>query len=349
MYPSRERRFALLALIFIFAIAWMVFGCGASSDSGSPGSITTGGDGTTGTTGGTTGTTGGTTGTTGGTTGTTGGTTGTTGGMPGGTTGTTGGTTGTTGGTGTTGTPAPPTVGTPPSGTVGSNPAASPQWSATISSTSNPNMGSISVTTAGDVIVALTGAQPSSGFSLQFCQFPQATFTAQSGDACFLVATITTDPNGAAQTTVHFPQIGVWAGHFFFTFGLGQVTADISTDRAALSGNFTAQLVPMSVANGAVLSSPTDLQLPFTSGSVVVSSQLATITVNGTIANRTFNVFQCANSDSATCTFIAGVGSDSTGTAAVSASVNLLSGGSIFQVLQTTQSAGGFVSGFTVQ
>jgi hypothetical protein len=208
-------------------------------------------------------------------------------------------------------------------------------------------MGTISVTTTGDVIVALSAAQPSSGFSLQFCQFPQGTFTAQGRDPCFLVATITTDPNGAAQTTVHFPQTGVWAGHFFFTAGLGQVTADISTDRAALSGNFTAQLVPMGIVNGGILNNPTQLQLPFTSGSVVVSSQLATITVNGTVQNRTFNVFECANSNSATCLLIAGVGSDSTGTAGVSATVNQATG-SIFEVLQTTQTAGGFISGFTI-
>jgi hypothetical protein len=209
-------------------------------------------------------------------------------------------------------------------------------------------LGTIVVTTIGDVAVTLAGAPPSTGFALQFCQFPQATFTAQGRSPCFLVATLNTDVNGAVTTTVHFPQAGPWSGDFLFTTGVGQAAADISTERAALSGSLTAQLVSMSSVNGTILSNPTEPQNPFTSGSVVVSSQLATITLNGTVPNRAFNITQCANSGSATCTFLAAVGSDSTGTAIVSASVNAASGGSIFQVLPTTQSGGGFISGFTV-
>jgi hypothetical protein len=115
-----------------------------------------------------------------------------------------------------------------------------------------------------------------------------------------------------------------------------------------LTGNFTAQLVAMSLANGAILANPTDLQFPFTSGSVVVTSQVATVTLNGTQSNRTFNVFQCPLATSVTCVFLATVGSDLNGTAVISTPVNPSGGGSIFEMIQTTQTAGGFLSGFTV-
>jgi len=247
----------------------------------------------------------------------------------------------TTAGGGGTNTPGMPGVSNP-------NPSSEQQWSATVSSATNGNLGTITVSTAGDVNVSLTGAQASTGFTLQFCQFPQADFTTQLRDSCFAVAAINTDANGAVQTTVPFPQRGIFAGHFFFSTGVGQVTGEVSTERSALTGNFTAQLVPMSTANGGIMAEATSSQEPFTSGTVVASQQRFTLSLAGAVANRDFNISECATSDTATCLNVATFTTDSTGGANISASVDPASGGSIFRVIGTLQPAGGFISGFTI-
>jgi hypothetical protein len=241
-------------------------------------------------------------------------------------------------------TPSPPT--TPTTGPAPTPPTIG-QWSATVSSASNPNVGFVTVGTGGDITIQLNAAPASTAFDVQFCQFPSSSFDAQGLNACLPIATLTTSASGAVQTTIAFPQSGVWSGHFFFNTGVQQATDSLSTEPAALTGTFMAQLVPMSTANNDIMADMVNIQDQLAAGSVTASGGQFTITVSGTAANAVFNVAECSTVGSTECQNIATFTTDAGGSGSANAAATA-SGGSIFRLQQASKTGGGFVSGFTV-
>jgi hypothetical protein len=185
-------------------------------------------------------------------------------------------------------------------------------------------------------------------FDVQFCQFPSSLFDAQDLTACMAITTLTTSASGAAQATVAFPLSGLWSGHFFFNTGVQQATDSLSTEQAALSGSFMAQLVPMSTANGNIMADMVSIQDPLSSGSVSASGGQFTISVSGTAANAVFNVTECSTVGSTECQNVATFTTDASGSGSTSAAAATASGGSIFRLLQASKTGGGFVTGFAV-
>ena len=246
-------------------------------------------------------------------------------------------------------TPAAPAPAPTPSPTPSPTPApTSPQWRATVSSSTNPNLGSVSVSTAGDVTIQLTGAPASKAYNVSFCQFPAATFAMQSKNACFNVTAVSTNATGAANATVHFPLKGAWSGRFEFDTGTTMASDSLSTESAALTGSYNAMLVPMSTANGGIMADPLNPQDPLASGTVTVSSAKFTVTVSGAVANTVYSVTECSTFGSSECQNNWTLTTDPRGDGTTSAAVATASGGSVFRLLQATKSSGGFVSGFTV-
>lgn len=170
----------------------------------------------------------------------------------------------------------------------------------------------------------------------------------QGKNPCFTVTGISTDAMGAANATVHFPQKGAWSGHFEFDTGTTFASDSLSTDPAALTGAYSAMLVPMSTANGGIMADPLNPQDPLASGTVIVSNAKFTITVSGAVANTVYSVTECSTFGSSGCQNNWTLTTDPRGDGSTSAAVSTASGGSIFRLLQATKSSGGFVSGFTV-
>lgn len=242
-------------------------------------------------------------------------------------------------------TPSPPLT---PSAGPTPTPPTTGQWSATVSSASNPNVGFVTVANTGDITIQLSAAPANTVFDVQFCQFPSSLFDAQGLNACLPIATLTTSASGAVQATIAFPQHGPWSGHFFFNTGVQPSTDSLSTEQAALSGTLIAQLVPMSTANGNVMADMVNIQDQLSAGSVTASGGEFTISVSGTVANTVFNVTECSTVGSTECQNAATFTTDASGSGSVSAAVATASGGSIFRLLQASKTGGGFVSGFTV-
>src|SRR5262245_48648910 len=75
-------------------------------------------------------------------------------------------------------TPTPPTSPSPTPPPPPPPPAFTAQWTATVSSTTNPNVGTMSISPSGEVSIQLNAAPASQAFTVQFCQFPSTSFNA---------------------------------------------------------------------------------------------------------------------------------------------------------------------------
>lgn len=245
-------------------------------------------------------------------------------------------------------TPTPPASPTPTPTPPPPSPAFTAQWTATVSSATNPNVGTMSISPSAEVSIQLTAAPASQAFNVQFCQFPSTSFNAMTGSGCFMVTTLTTSATGTAQTTFPFPQRGPFSGHFFFNTGIAQASDSLSTEASALTGTHTAQLVPMSTVNGGILADAVNTQDQLATGTLNAASGQVTITVTGSVANAVFLVAECNTATSSACQNVTTLTTDPTGNGSVTAAVQPTSGGSIFRLIQGTKTGGGFVSGFTV-
>jgi hypothetical protein len=206
----------------------------------------------------------------------------------------------------------------------------------------------MSISPSGEVNIQLTAAPASQTFNVQFCQFPTTSFDPMSGSGCFIVTTLTTSVTGTAETTFPFPQRGPFSGHFFFNTGIAQASDSLSTEASALTGTHTAQLVPMSLANGGILADAVNTQDQLAAGTVNAASGQVTITISGAVANVVFLVAECNTATSSACQNITTLTTDPTGNGSVTSAVQPTSGGSIFRLIQGTKTGGGFLSGFTV-
>lgn len=184
--------------------------------------------------------------------------------------------------------PAPPTAPTTPASSGGSS-SASTQWSSTV----NNALGTITVSTAGDVTVQVTGAKPSTTFDGFFCQYPSSYYYARKQQGCVeLGQSLVTDASGNGKLTFHFPNSGAWAGAFDFAPGgdLNAYGTRIDTDVVDTTGTVSAPLLPASKVNPATGNPYIPIGSPQEAGSgiVKVNGGNVTVTVTGAAPNTKY-------------------------------------------------------------
>ena len=230
--------------------------------------------------------------------------------------------------------PSPSPTPTPPPGSA--------QWSSNVTGAT----GTVTVSTAGDVTIQVTGAQASTTYVGNFCQYPGSTFSSRGLNPCFLLnQSLTTDAGGSAQLSFHFPRSGAWTGAFNFAPG-GDTNSPsrITTDNIGTQGTLTAVLVPLSKANnGGAPGAMPSVQEPG-SGSVSLKNANVTVTLNGATANASFIVVEAFSDGGSATQQIGTLNTDATGTATASFAV-LSSSGSIFDIERVENPMGSTATG----
>lgn len=213
--------------------------------------------------------------------------------------------------------------------------------------------GQVTIDTAGNITIQLTGAGASTAYTAQFCP-------AVSPDAvnetvpCVPLTTITTDASGNAKTTFKYPEAGEWAGDFYLGTGDSNTT-QYSTYLAPGINNETymAALLPAKTVNGGVDTTSTS-QDPLASGTVSYSNGSVKFTVTGASPSTLYST-----SESET-TFIDSSGTYQLSTFTTDANGNGTStttldgiGGDLFQVQAqpsppTSNIPAGYIGGFSI-
>jgi hypothetical protein len=224
-------------------------------------------------------------------------------------------------------------------------PNGSTQWSSNVTGAT----GTVTVSAAGDVMIQVTEAMPSTTFIGNFCQYPGSAFITRGLDPCFgLQQSFTSDANGNGQLTFHFPKSGSWTGSFNFAPG-GDTnsSARITTDNVGTQGTVSASLVPLSTANkgGAPGAEPTT-QEPG-SGSVALSGGNVSITLTAATASASYAVFQAFSNSGSASQQVGTLTTDATGNASGTFAV-LSSTGTLFEIDRMAATTAGLASGFTV-
>ena len=208
----------------------------------------------------------------------------------------------------------------------------------------NSVYGQISVDSNGTVTVQLTGATPSTTFTVQFCPAPSQNYS------CFNVGSVSSDTNGNANTTMTFPTSGSWAGDFELASG---GTAVYQTDVVSGGGSlvYMSTLQPASTVNGQGLGVGQPPQDPLQTGSVTFSNGSLQFQMTGASPHTTYSSAECALNLGSSCYELyssqGGGGFTTDGGGNVTFSVfQDGSGGDIFEVNPPTGS--GFVGGFMV-
>lgn len=160
-----------------------------------------------------------------------------------------------------------------------------PLFSSTSMNTSTAMNGQVSIDTAGNATVQLTGATADTSFTVQFCPAFDAS-TKFSAPACFPVTSLSTDAGGNATSTVKFPQPGNWAGDFQVMAG-GKEQYITSLAPGVNGETFLATLEPESTTNRGVMTLATP-QSPLTGGAVTYANGTVTFTMTGASASSLF-------------------------------------------------------------
>jgi hypothetical protein len=150
--------------------------------------------------------------------------------------------------------------------------------------------GQVTVDTGGNVTVNLTGATPSTDYTVNFC-------TNVTSPACLNVGTVSSDASGNGSLTTMFPQSGDWAGNFELQSGGTTVyyTALYSTTNATTvtTSMFSATLLPYTKTDdGAMLNAGTLQQDPLTGGSVTYANGKFQITLKGALPDAYYEFIQ---------------------------------------------------------
>lgn len=204
--------------------------------------------------------------------------------------------------------------------------------------------GQISVDSQRTVTVQLTGAIPSTTFTLQFCPAPSQNY------GCFNVGNVSSDANGNADTTMTFPRSGSWAGDFeLASNGTAVYQTDVVTSATSLV--YMSTLQPVSTVNGQGLGFGQPPQDPLSSGSVTFSSGSLQFQVTGALPNTTYSSAECALNLGSSCYELyssqggSGFTTDSGGNVTFSV-LQDGNGGDVFEINPPTGT--GFVGGFRV-
>lgn len=209
------------------------------------------------------------------------------------------------------------------------------------------------MTINGDVTVQIKSGTPNTSYTVQFFQFPSAIYFNVNQPAGFDVSTALTDASGSGQVTFHFPSSGVWSGQFVLLPAGGDGSTNLSSDSAAVGGEISAALVPMSKMNNgrSAQQPPAGSPQEPGSGTIALTAGTVNIMLNGATANSTYSVAQCFTAGSSSCQFVGSFSTDASGNG--TASLKSVPGtGSNFEVYRGGANSAlvsfGFVTGFTV-
>jgi hypothetical protein len=231
------------------------------------------------------------------------------------------------------------------------------QYRASLFSWPNPTSinGQVSVDTAGNVTVQLTGATASKTFTAQFCPAYDAGAGA-SPPACLTIGSVSTDASGNGSSTTMFPKPGSWAGDFQVTVDAmmtGYMTGLQSSTTAATSGQiYMSTLQPETTANGTGVSRWTT-QSPLTSGTVTYSNGSVEFAVTGATPNALYDTIE-SETVALDSSGSYAMGSLTTGSGGNGSTTASLAGGSgsgdMFQVdpASTSPYSAGYIGGFSV-
>jgi hypothetical protein len=166
-----------------------------------------------------------------------------------------------------------------------------PQYQATFfpSGSSNTGTGQISMDSAGNMTIELTGVAASTTYTLQFC--PAEPAGGASPTVCLAEGSVTTSASGSADSTMLFQQPGSWAGDFQLEIGTNlEYSTDVLPADNASSEVYMSTLQPETVVNAkALASSFSGQQDPLTGGTVTYSSGSLQFVLTGTSANTAFS------------------------------------------------------------
>lgn len=241
-----------------------------------------------------------------------------------------------------------PGGGTPGSGSAGGT--ATLQYEATLEGATNG--GQVSVDTAGNVLVQLSGAVASTKMTVEFCPINNS----QNPPTCMTLGTVTTDSNGDGSFKTMFPKTGSWAGDFKLLSSTATVNSptyetDIQSKQYDNGQIYMSTLEPMQTVDQGEFAIKGS-QAPLTSGTVTWSNGSSTTgsityALTGTTPNEVFDAVeeddQIGDSNSYD---IGGGTSDANGNLTFTAPQDG-SGGDIFTV-GPSNGDNGFVGGFSV-
>jgi hypothetical protein len=212
--------------------------------------------------------------------------------------------------------------------------------------------GQISVDTAGNVTVQLTGGTPNTSLIAQFCPGQNVSIQ-QSAIVCIDVGAVTTDASGNASATLKFPQPGQWVGDFQLTTSSTSTTPAYITESigSGQSQTFLATLQPESTANGGSLARST-VQDPLDAGTVSYNNGALVVSVTGAAPNTTYDVLQSETRymDSSGTYDIGEFTTDATGKGqlTVTSATALGPTGDLFELVHQTGTDAGFAGGFSI-
>ncbi|MGZ4836227.1 MAG: hypothetical protein ACXVZZ_11375 [Terriglobales bacterium] len=202
-------------------------------------------------------------------------------------------------------------------------------------------MGSVSIVTAGDVTVQVSGGTPGTSYNVNFCLYPATLYL----DNCMTsLTTIVADSSGAGQSTFHFPKSGNWAGIFRVMNG-ASVFVETSGHKNSFAANVM-QMEPQTTTNPQGVGF-TGLQDPGTGTLSAQGNGMTHVTLSKAVPNVTYEVIDCYMGRSS-CYLAGTVLTDSSGNGASDVEISGPSQ-AIFRVQRGTDGAAvGFVTGFTV-
>lgn len=206
--------------------------------------------------------------------------------------------------------------------------------------------GQVGVDTLGNTSVQLGGATPNTSYTMQFC--PAVRLDSYTGIPCFNVATVTTDSNGDAGTTVKFPQAGDWAGDFLLNNSSGTLEYQTFLANGVANQSYLATLLPQTKTNnGEVTIAKT--QDPLTSGTVTLGNNQLIFTVNGALPSTYYSPVESETYyvDSSGTYALPGFTTNASGNGSVNVSLSDGANGDLFQVDPENSPDAGFIAGFS--
>lgn len=210
--------------------------------------------------------------------------------------------------------------------------------------------GQVTVDTAGNTTIKLTGAPASTSYTVQFCPGFDSGATTIPAPSCFNITTVTTDASGNTSSTVMFPKPGNWAGDFYLNDSAGKIRYQTYLIQGLNNETYLATLLPQTTTNNGALTTLSK-QEPLTSGTVTYSKNALQFTVKGASPKTTYYT------DSSEGFYMDSSGTYQLSTFTTDASGNGSSnttesspGGDLFQVGPNAMppTTAGFVGGFAV-
>jgi methionine-rich copper-binding protein CopC len=206
--------------------------------------------------------------------------------------------------------------------------------------------GQVSIDTAGNITIQLTGAGASTQYFAQFCPAVEPG-SVNTSVPCVALTNITTDSSGNASTTFKYPEGGEWAGDFYLSASNSNTTAYQTFLAPGVNNEtYTALLLPAKDVNGGVDTTVTT-QDPLTSGTVTYSKGSLKFSVTGALPDTTYSTAESETTtiESSGTYYTGSFTTDASGNGSLTTPLSD-SGGDMFQALPPKDA--GFIGGFSI-